>query len=180
MDVNTKIPGRVIELLVQDGQRVQAGDVLAKIDDQELKSRESQALAGIAAAKGDIAKATATTNLYQGSTAADIQSAEGLLSEALAAEALASKTYQRIAELHKAQAISDLELDKAEKDYKTAQAAVTKAEGNLAKAKAALLQVDVYQAEIQRAEAALIKAEADLEQVHINLEETLIKAPCSG
>lgn len=180
VDVNTKIPGRVVELMTEEGQRVTAGSPLAKIDDRELKVKELQALAGIAAAKGDLAKATATASMYQGSTAADLQSAEAALAEARAIADLAGKTYQRLEELHKSQAISDQDLDKAEKDLKTALAAVSRTEGSLSRARAARLQVDVYQAEITRAQAALAKAEADLEQIRINLEETEIKAPCTG
>ncbi|MEW6697654.1 MAG: HlyD family secretion protein [Bacillota bacterium] len=180
VDVNTKVPGRIMKLQVQEGQQVKAGEVLAKIDDLDLKAKESQAQAGIAAAKGDIARAVASRSLMAGSTAAAVQKAEAGLAKGKADMELAKKTYDRMVELHKAQAISDQQMDAAEKDYKAALAGVAAAEGDLANANASRLQVDVYQADLQRAEAALAKAEADLLQVRINLEETVLKAPCSG
>ncbi|SHE65575.1 HlyD family secretion protein [Desulforamulus putei DSM 12395] len=180
VDVNTKVPGRIVKLYVQEGQQVKAGDLLAKIDDEDLKAKEAQALAGIAAANGDIAKAAAGSKLSADSTAAAVQKAEAALAKAKADAELARKTYERMVELHKAQAISDQQMDSAEKDYKAALAGVAAAEGDLANARASRLQVDVYQADMQRAEAALAKAEADLQQVRINLKETNIKAPCSG
>ncbi|WP_274378753.1 HlyD family secretion protein [Desulforamulus profundi] len=180
VDVNTKVPGRIVKLYVQEGQQVKAGDLLAKIDDEDLKAKEAQALAGIAAANGDIAKAAAGSKLSADSTAAAVQKAEAALAKAKADAELARKTYERMVELHKAQAISDQQMDSAEKDYKAALAGVAAAEGDLANARASRLQVDVYQADMQRAEAALAKAEADLQQVKINLKETNIKAPCSG
>ncbi|GAB6159294.1 HlyD family secretion protein [Desulfotomaculum varum] len=180
VDVNTKIPGRIVKLYVQEGQQVKAGDLLAKIDDEDLKAKEAQALAGIAAAKGDIAKAAAGSSLAAAGSAAAVQKAEAALAKAKADADLATKTYQRMLELHKAQAISDQQMDSTAKDYQAALAGVAAAEGDLANARASRLQVDVYQADLQRAEAALAKAEADLQQVRINLKETEIKAPCAG
>ncbi|CCO07578.1 HlyD family secretion protein [Desulforamulus hydrothermalis] len=180
VDVNTKIPGRIVKIYVQEGQQVQAGDLLAKIDDEDLKAKEAQALAGIAAAKGDIAKAAAGSGLAAAGSAAAVQKAEAALAKAKADAELATKTYRRMLELHQAQAISDQQMDSAAKDYQAALAGVAAAEGDLANARASRLQVDVYQADLQRAEAALAKAEADLQQVRINLKETEIKAPCAG
>ncbi|MEG6523041.1 HlyD family secretion protein [Desulfotomaculum sp. 1211_IL3151] len=180
VDVNTKIPGRIVKLLVQEGQAVKAGELLAKVDDEDLKAKEAQAQAGIAAAKGDIAKAKAGSALAAGSTQAAVQKAEAALAKAQADADLAKKTYDRMLELHKAQAIPDQQMDSSEKDYQAALAGVAVAQSDLANAKASLLQVDVYQADVQRAEAALAKAKADLQQVAINLKETEIKAPISG
>lgn len=180
VDVNTKIPGRIVELTVQDGQQVKNGDLLARIDDRDVKAKEAQALAGIAAARGDIARARAASASADGSTAAAVQKAGAALEKARADADLATKTYQRMVELHKSQAISDQQMDSSEREYKAALAGVAVAQGDLANARASRLQVDVYQADIQRAEAALTKAEADLKQIQISLDETLIKAPCSG
>lgn len=54
VDVNTKVPGRLVELYVREGQPVRRGDLLAQID-----AREQQALTAAAKAKLEAAKAAA-------------------------------------------------------------------------------------------------------------------------
>lgn len=49
IDVNSKIPGRVVELLVKEGDTVQAGQVIARIDKRDLEAKKEQYEANIAA-----------------------------------------------------------------------------------------------------------------------------------
>lgn len=65
VDVNTKVPGRLVELFVKEGSLVHKGDILAKID-----AREQNALN--AAAKAKVAEATAANLQAQ----ANLQQAE--------------------------------------------------------------------------------------------------------
>ncbi|NLI93386.1 MAG: HlyD family secretion protein [Peptococcaceae bacterium] len=180
VDVNTKIPGRVLGIVVSEGQEVKAGDKIAKIDDRDLKTNESQAMAGLAAAEGDLAKAAAGSNLVGQSSGAAIEKAQAGVMKAEADELLAKTTYQRTVELHKAGFASDQDLEKVEREYKAAQAGVQAAYGDLNTAKASLYQVDVYNADMKRAQAAIDKAKADLTLIKNNLAETEIKAPCDG
>ena len=63
VDVNTKVPGRLVELYVKEGSLVHKGDVLAKID-----AREQNALKAAAKAKVEEARAAslkARANLEQ-------------------------------------------------------------------------------------------------------------------
>ncbi|ADY57260.1 secretion protein HlyD family protein [Syntrophobotulus glycolicus DSM 8271] len=180
VEVSTKIPGRVIQIKVKEGQTVKAGDVLAQIDDSDLKGNEQQVLAGIAAAEGSIAKAGAAVDYAEASSGAALEKARAGLAKAQADEVLAEKTYQRLEELWKSGAISQMDLDKAKHDYDAAQAGVAAAEGDLATAGAAQTQVDLYRADARSAQAALDKSQADLQIVRNNLKETVIKAPCDG
>ena len=54
VDVNTKVPGRLVELYVREGQQVRRGDRLAQID-----AREQDALTAASKAKVEAAKASA-------------------------------------------------------------------------------------------------------------------------
>ena len=51
--VGARIPGRVAEVLVQPNQRVHKGDVLARLDDEQLKAALESAVAALARAKTD-------------------------------------------------------------------------------------------------------------------------------
>lgn len=63
ISVNTKIPGRLVDLYVQEGVRVHKGDVLAQIDAREVSAMNAAAKAKISAAKA--AQLQAEANLDQ-------------------------------------------------------------------------------------------------------------------
>lgn len=51
VDLGFKMPGRVVEVLVQRGDKVTAGQPLARLDDKELDAQEAQARAAIRVAQ---------------------------------------------------------------------------------------------------------------------------------
>jgi len=57
--VAPKTTGRVLEVRVREGDQVNAGDVIAVLDDQQIKDRQDQALAANTAAQARTAAATA-------------------------------------------------------------------------------------------------------------------------
>src|SRR6056297_1783475 len=66
VSINTKIPGRVAEIKIEEGQSVKSGDVILKIKSDELQAKEKQLIAlveqaeaGVEAARSqrDMAKA---------------------------------------------------------------------------------------------------------------------------
>ena len=63
VSINTKIPGRLVDLYVQEGVRVHKGDVLAQVDAREVSAMNAAAKAKISAAKA--AKLQAEANLDQ-------------------------------------------------------------------------------------------------------------------
>lgn len=180
VSVNTKIPGRVVKLIAQEGQQVKAEDIVAQIDAGDLLAKEEQALAGVKAAQGDIAKASAAREAFDGTTTATIQKAQVGVDKAKTDSELAMKTYQRMQELHNAKAISDQDFDGVENKYKLSLVGIEAAEADLEMAQASRSQLNVYAADIQRAQAAQAAAEGQLKEIRNNLAETQIKAPCDG
>ncbi len=61
-NVAPKVMARVLEVLVDVGAPVRAGDALARLDDRDLKARTEQAQAALAAAEAQAAQATADLN----------------------------------------------------------------------------------------------------------------------
>lgn len=51
VNINTKIPGRVVKLYVEEGQEVKAGDPLVEISSEELQAKKTQATAAVAQAE---------------------------------------------------------------------------------------------------------------------------------
>ncbi|TGE33804.1 HlyD family efflux transporter periplasmic adaptor subunit [Desulfosporosinus sp. Sb-LF] len=180
VSINTKIPGRVVKLIVKEGQQVKAGEIMAKIDDSDLKAKEEQVLAAVKATQGDIVKATAAREATDRTTSATIQKAEVGVGKAKTDSELATKTYQRMQELHTAKAISDQDMDGVENKYKLSLVGIEAATADLEMAQATRTQLNVYEADIQRAQAAKEAAEGQLKEIQNNVAETQIKAPCDG
>src|SRR5258707_5931539 len=57
--VAAKVAGRILEIRVREGDDMKAGDVIAVLDDREIKSRQDQAQAALTAAEARIASARA-------------------------------------------------------------------------------------------------------------------------
>lgn len=180
VNVNTKIPGRVVKITVKEGQQVKAGDLVAQIDDSDLKTKEEQAQAAVEAAQGDIAKAAAAKAALDSTTAATIAKAQVGVDKAKTDAELALKTYQRMKELHDQKVVSDQDFDGIENKYKLSLVGVDAAAADLGMAQSSRTQLDVYAADSQRAQAAQAAAEGQLKEIRNNIAEAQIKAPCAG
>ena len=93
--ISPKISGRVVEVLVDQGSRVAAGDVLARLDDDELNQQVAIAQANVDAASAAIIRLTTDKT------------------RAAAVYAQASKSHDRVQSLIKSNAVSRDDSDKA-------------------------------------------------------------------
>lgn len=71
MDIATKIPGRIAEVLAREGDFVQAGSVLARMDTQTLQAQKAEALARVRHAESALqtAKSVVTQRKSEHNTA---------------------------------------------------------------------------------------------------------------
>ena len=98
--VSCKLPGRVVELRVKEGDYVHVGDTLAILEVPEMKSQEQMLQATNAAAEAmkDLTDA--------GARKEQIQGAFQLVQQAEAAATIAKKTYDRMQNLYNEGVIS--------------------------------------------------------------------------
>lgn len=103
--VSCKLPGRVVELRVQEGDYVHVGDTLAILEVPEMKSQEQMLQATNAAAEAmkDLTDA--------GARKEQIQGAYQLVQQAEAAATIAKKTYNRMQNLFNEGVISGQKRD---------------------------------------------------------------------
>ena len=133
---------RILEMLAEEGDRVQKGQVLARLDTQELKLQLQRLNAEIAAQQSTVDK------LYNGTRPEEIRQAEGNLRQAQAAAEHAAGVYQRKRDIYTSIAgISQQELDNAYHDMEAKQATMSVAEAALQEAKAGPRQEDIAGAE---------------------------------
>ncbi|WP_018085467.1 HlyD family secretion protein [Desulfurispora thermophila] len=179
-NVSSKIPGRLLEVKVREGDTVQAGQVVAVLDSKELQAKEQELLAQISAAQAGLAQAGTSVALQDKSTAAALEQARATLERARADLDVTEKTRQRMEALYAEGAISAQQLDEVRARAQAARAAVDQAQAAVNQALSARLQVQLGQDNVAAAQAKLAQARAALEQVRANLSETTIKAPAAG
>ncbi|WP_077731620.1 efflux RND transporter periplasmic adaptor subunit [Methylocaldum sp. 14B] len=101
-----KIPGRILEITVRAGDRVKQGQVLARLDERETRSRLGQARAALAAAEAQAGRARADArriqNLYD-KEAATRQALDAALAAARTAEAQVREARDAIREAESSQ-----------------------------------------------------------------------------
>ncbi len=180
IDVNSKVPGRVVELLVKEGDRVEAGQVIARIDKRDLEAQREQLEANIEAIKAQQSQAALSTALQDGTTSAGTSSASAALERAGADLQMARADYERYAALVESGAVSRQAFEKYRTQYQVAQAAYSQAQAAVAQADAATLQTDVSRANEAATARKLAQAEASLKQLLVSLDETEIRAPFAG
>jgi RND family efflux transporter MFP subunit len=115
--ISPKISGRLHEVKVDQGDTVEAGDILFQLDDTELMQQVDMANVGVAAAKAGL-------NRFE----ADQNQAQAVLKQA-------EQNHERVATLIKSNAASATDMDKAREQMDVALAGVARAEAALLEAK---------------------------------------------
>ncbi len=156
------ISGRVVELLVSEGETVAAGTVLARLDPAELEDAVAAAEAGLAMAEADLAR------LQAGARPAEIAQAEQAIRSAQAVrEAAQAQVGQAQAQLERlVNGARPAEISQAEGAVRAAQAArdTAKAQVDQAQAELKRLLAGARSEELEAAAASLMKTEAALRQ----------------
>jgi len=111
--VASKVTGRLVALLVEEGSRVQKGQVIARLESDDLRATREQAVS-------------------------NRKVAEANREEAKAELSLAALTYERNRRLLERQIVSKSEFENAEARYRRAQAAVAAAEASIRAGSAAV------------------------------------------
>jgi len=167
--VSSKVPGRILELRVKEGDMVKAGDTLAIIEapDVQAKMTQAQNAAEAAAAMEKMAKNGARKEL--------IQSAFQLLQQAKAGFEVAEKSYNRIKRLYDDGVVSAQKYDETEAMYKSAEAQVKAAQSQYDMAvNGARLE------ERQAAQATAGQARGAVQEVTSYINETVQIAQMAG
>ena len=167
--ISGKLPGRVVELMVSEGDMVKAGDTLVHIHSSLAEARLMQAEAMENAAAAQNKKIDAGTRSQIISAAAE------LVAQAKAATTITRKTYERMQRLFEQGVVSEQKRDEAKAAYDAAAAAQQAAESQLSLARAGA------QSEDKESAAALVNAaRGGVAEVESLLEDQYLTAPCDG
>lgn len=183
VSISAKIPGRVTEVLVKEGEQVKAGQVVAKIDPREVAAQRAQAAAAVAVAKAKYEELVAGSRPQEiGQARFGVGQAQAGVDQARANLENAGKNYERMQALYQQGAISSSQIDNAQTSYSVAKETLRAAqEGvNVAGEKLNLSVSGTREEAIRGAEAQLKQAEAALEAVAVLGDYTTIVSPVAG
>jgi HlyD family secretion protein len=168
--IGAQVPGRIAEVLVSLNDKVAAGDILARLDDEELIGRVNSAVAEAAVRKRERDNTEAT-----GKPAQDRRTADDAVASAERQLVVVREEVDRLLKAKRGGSGDEPALEKA-------RDAVNKAKEKLEQARASqrkALAADNLPAP-SRPEAALVAARAELSVVDAALERTRVRAPSAG
>lgn len=167
--VSSKVPGRILELRVKEGDYVHVGDTLAILDAPEIEAKKAQAQSAEAAA-------SAMSEMAQnGARQQQIQGAYQLWQQAKAGAEVAKKTYDRVQRLFNEGVMTAQKRDEAFAAYKAleAQEKAAKSQYDLA--------VEGARKEEKKAAAAQVeRARNTVREVNSYIHETVQVATFEG
>ncbi|ACH39536.1 MAG: hypothetical protein ACD_55C00161G0003 [uncultured bacterium] len=171
--VAPRVNGQIARVLVDDNETVKAGQLLAVIDDHDLKVavQSAQAEAGAAQAAIESLKATIKRN------ASTIQQAQAAVRSDEASIALAKANAERYRNLSTDGSGTRQEAQNADTQLQVHLAALDRDKAGV---EAARQQTSILEADLKKAESSLERAKAVQAAAELNLSYTKIVAPIDG
>lgn len=185
--VNSTIPGTIARLLVDLGDRVSAGQVMAEMDPRELDLGVEQAQATLDAARDALARARAQVEATAAQLTQVRESRRTLVAAIQRTEAALEETrvnQERTATLAEQALVAQRDVDVARTQYAAAQAAHETAQVDLsqfpARMRVAESQLQSDRSAVRVAESELRRREADLALARKKLADLTLRASISG
>ncbi|MCX5930694.1 MAG: efflux RND transporter periplasmic adaptor subunit [Cyanobacteria bacterium] len=169
VNVSPKQQGRVTALLVDQGDRVSAGQVLARMDDSNLRGTLLKAQGTLAAAAANLSK------LQAGNRPQEIEAARRNLQAAEADQIAVRSVFLSNQQLYGSGAIARVNFDASRSAFLASEARVSalRAQLDLARSGSRAEDISAARGQVQQARGDLVSIEAQL-------EDTVIRAPFDG
>jgi membrane fusion protein (multidrug efflux system) len=168
-----KVSGYIAEVLVQDNEKVSAGQLLARIDDRDFKAALNQAKADVAAAEASVRNLNAQIELQEPviqQQSAQVEAAEANLK-------FAQEERTRYDELMKTGSGT---IQRAQQTDAALRAQTAQLQQEKSGLLAARKKIEVLSTQLAQAAAQLDHARAVEQQAELNLSYTEITAPVDG
>ncbi len=173
IDVDAKIPGRIAEILVAEGDFVSAGQVLAHMDTKTLEAQRREAEAMLERATIGVETAEAVVRQREAQkVAADAQIATRKALWEAAAARLARVTPMAAKDFETKQSLDD-----ARATEHATNSAIAEGQANLAAAEAG---ISAAKAQVVDAKAAVIAAHATIDRIVADIDDSSLKTPRDG
>ena len=173
VDVATKLAGRIASIDVDEGDFVEPGQVLARMDTQVLEAQLAQARAQLRQAENGQVTAASQISLRE----SEKRTAEAVVRQRQAELDAARKRHARSATLVKRNALAQQQLDDDLARLQSAEAALAAARAQVSSAEAGIAAAQSQAIEAQSATEA---AQASVERLQVDIDDSQLKAPRAG
>ncbi len=173
VDVAAKLAGRLLEIGVDEGDFVEAGQVLARMDTQVLEAQLSQAQAEVRQAQNAIRTANAQVALRNSEKTV----AEATVRQRQAELVAAQKHHGRTSILVKRNALPQQQLDDDEARLQSALATLAASRAQVLSAQAG---IEAARSQVIEAESAVEANQANVARLQADIDDSQLKAPRAG
>ncbi|BBK33800.1 membrane fusion protein (multidrug efflux system) [Stella humosa] len=192
--ISSRVAGLLVELAVEEGDRIAKGQVLARVDArdgqfqlQQLAAEQAGFAAERARAEAEIRLIEERTQTRADSERAQVQALQAVLAARGSELALAREEYQRGEQLVQARVMAQRDWDRVRTAFFQAQHASARAQADVAGARAKQaeveterLQIGMLQQEIERLRHREAEVTARLGRVRTDVEDRTIRSPVDG
>jgi HlyD family secretion protein len=169
IDVATEVSGRIEDLAVEEGDRVEAGQVIARLANGDYGARVASARASVSIAAAELER------LANGARLEERREASAGTAQAEAQLRQVERELERRRGLAAEGVISREDLDRAERDVEVARARAVEL-----RERAAVVSAEARADELARARATLEYARARLAEASAAFDKTVIRSPITG
>lgn len=172
--------GRVVRVLVQEGDAVRKGQVLAELDASELLAREEQARANLDRSLKNEEQLRAALAVTEGTLPEEVRRFEASLRGARDSLADARRNRDRYEELYRKKVVSEKEWDAVRLNFETMQARRDESEASLQQAHGNLKRIEATRKDLDAAKAHVKVSRAVLDQAQIQTAYARLICPGDG
>ncbi|MGB5217795.1 MAG: efflux RND transporter periplasmic adaptor subunit [Smithella sp.] len=179
-NLSFQAPGRVIKVMVQEGQKVEKDQVIAELDRAEFESRFAQAEANLERSQKTKQQLETVLNVNQKTLPSEVARAKAGVQSAKDTFKNAEKNYRRFEDLFSKGVVSEKERDTLKLQYDVAQSRLAESQSVLKLAEGNLTRIDAVKQDIEVAAAQINAVQASLNQASIQLDYAQLKSPMKG
>jgi HlyD family secretion protein len=193
-DVSSKVPGRIVEINFEEGDEVKAGQVLARISDDELQAKLRADEANLrllqsqmVQAEIDVRLTTRQVESTKKQAEAQLGVAKAQLARADSAAEQAASDYERSKDLFDQGTVSRTQFEHdrlahtlAVKEVEVTRKTLEEARANLDLAREMELSIDLKKARLKELEEGIASATAERDLIAVLLDECTVVAPIDG
>ena len=173
IDIAAKIAGRIKEILADEGDFVSKGQVLGRMDTQQLEAQHREAEAQLQQAR----YAVETTQSQVNQKVSEKAAAIAVLAQRKAELEALRKRLDRAEVLSKKGASSIQDLDDSRARFLSGQAAISAAEAQVAAAEAA---ITTAKSQLLASYTVITATQATIDRLQVDIDDGFLKAPCDG
>lgn len=173
IDVAAKTAGRVKEILVNEGDFVRSGQLLARMDTAVLEAQRREAEAELQRARISVETAASLVTQRE----AEREAAKAFIAQRKAEFDAAQRRLARSREIAPKGAVPESKLDDDRAAAAAARAAVAAAEAQAAAAQAAIGQA---KSNVVAAQSGVEAAQATIQRIQADIDDSVLKSPRDG